>query len=211
MARTIKWCSAALSILTIAALTVAGAQAKDQNDDDILFEAAQKRFKLKGVVAKKEGKERPLDVAANELKLSYISVLKSHLAAQKLKQDPGSLAKATRSLLAKNPRVVRLDQKGATSRHALLRNTTGCKYRDGAKFTLPYNELSQKLCMDMTFDYPGGFDETQPLEVVVLPFFKREDIPELVAEWDAMVAEQFKRAVAKEFVAKYKQDGRLTL
>lgn len=202
---------AGIAVLAIGAIAFASAATTTKPDDDILFEAAQKRFKLEGVVAKKDGKKKKLDVAANELKMSYISLLKNQLASEKLKKDPGSIAQMTRSLLAKKPQVVKLEQKGAMSRHALIKNSTGCQFKVGEELTLPFNALSKKLCMDMTFDYPGGFDESMPIDVVVLPPSQREEIPELAAEWEALVSERFKNSVAKEFVASYKQDGRLTL
>lgn len=203
--------SIAITCLAGSILAFASAGTSTPSYEDILFEAAKKRFKLNSVVAQKDGTTKALKVVPDDLKMSYISLLKNQLAVEKMKKDPASVAKISKELFAKQPKIIQLSQDDGVSRHALIKDSRACNFTKKTSFHLAFKDLAKTLCMDMTFDYPGGFDETRRFKAEVLPIAKRSEFAAISEEWDALVSERFKSAVAKEFVAKYKKDGRLTL
>jgi hypothetical protein len=194
-------------------LSPTAANTQEQETKENLFsEASAKRFNITDAKILKA-----VDKAAvSEVKSSLSrEVMITKLLAEVLDQKPELVKEAEERVLSSSPKILTLAQKieGETNRQTfIVSDTRKCAktYEVAATHTVRLNELFSNYCVDPAFDYPGGFDENEPIEISILAIDSRNGIEGLDNDYDKLVKVKLRGIVKDDFVKRYQETGKLT-
>jgi hypothetical protein len=200
------------SVFALAALSFASGQ---KNPEDLMFEAAQKRVKLKGLVLSGEDASKKVTWEEKSLlKKTYIAVFTDILVQESLQKEPKILVAAKDRVLKREPKLYRIKVDGESGEQiykVLSSSASACSKVPSVVQVGTVEETAKLLCLDpvlddMSFAAPGA-----KLRVETMPLTAIETFPEVGAYYDQLVEAELKALVTEKFLGVYSKTGKVSL
>lgn len=186
---------------SVANLEHPSAQLGQELSRDRLYEIARHRFKIRALKVGDHQMEEQDLAQKNPLKNTYIDLLLNSLVQKRLAEHPEFVVTVQQEQLALEPRLIVLSQQGSlVPPSAVYVATTSACNIDESKIpkTLSYHQLESELCMDLDFDYPGGFSTELPFSWQIRPLAEIDQWPVAGQKQQDNLVRLMKNRVAQE-------------
>ena len=180
-----------------------------------MFEAAQKRVKLKGLAL--AGEDASKKVTWEEkalLKKTYIAVFTDILVQESLQKEPKILLAAKDRVLKREPRLYQIKVVGENDGQiyeVLSRSASACSKVPSVVQVDTVEATAKLLCLDPVLDDMSFAAHGAKLSVEAMPLTAIEKFPEVGAYFDQLVETELKALVTEKFLVIYSKTGKVSL
>lgn len=208
--------AAALLALTSAAAAFALQRPAPRSDEDVLFEAARKRLRLKSLKVGAQDLSKDLGQTEDAAtRRAYIATFTETIAREHLRRDPQAGERATAKLMSAQPRIYRItfrDEAQDTQEVVVLaRDTRACAKAPETLVAKDAKELERALCVDAVLENPGDLVLGRELQVETVDVGRAGEWTETAESWDQLVFESVREEAVKAILAEYRAKGSVRL
>jgi hypothetical protein len=202
----------ASSVFALAAFSFASGY---KNPEDTMFEAAQKRVQLKGLVLAGEDASKKLSWEEKSLlKKTYIAVFTDILVQESLQKEPQILIVAKERVLRREPKLYRIKVIGESDEqiYAVLSRSAGACSKVPSVVQVDTVEATAKLlCLDPVLDDMSFAARGAKLSIETMPLADVENHSDAGAYFDQLVETELKALVTQKFLVFYSKTGKVSL